>query len=107
MKLRRDTVGKMVEIAWRDPFRTTLRNVKADFADVEISEAAFPRQQERGVIKAIRNGIVVICHTECVESGLGPDAAPQYDVTYIPEDRVESVTIFEKAVMPEGGTNGG
>lgn len=103
MKLKRDVVGRMAEIVWRDPCRINLENKRLDLSDVPMGESMLPRQKERGVILAVREGIVAICHTETTDSPLKEDdTLHEYDCTFIPEDRIESLVLF----APEGTPNG-
>jgi hypothetical protein len=99
MKVRKDTVGMMAEVVWRDPFRVTINPSRSDLSDMTLDESIFPLQKERGTIVAVREGIVVVCHTTTTDSPLCEGV--EMDCTFVPEDRIESVAIALEMVPME------
>jgi hypothetical protein len=107
MRIGKACIGRMAEVAWRDPFRMGITSTKRDFSDVEVSEAVFPLQRERGVIIIIREGIVVISHTQTTDSPLEDSPTLANDCTFVPEDRIESITLFVAEPAPPAKESNG
>jgi hypothetical protein len=95
----------MAEVVWRDPFRLSIKPGRPDLSDMALNESIFPLQRERGVIVAVREGIVVICHTATTDSPLYEERSLEMDCSFVPEDRIESVTLYEPRTK-ENGTSG-
>ena len=98
VKLRRDHVGKLVELVWRDPCAAHVKSHARDRSDIPRGLSVLATQRERGVIDDITDGVVRIVHTEGTDSPMVPDPSVDLYVTWVPESLIETITIFAPVV---------
>jgi hypothetical protein len=94
MRVPRSYIGKQVELVWRDPRGV---RVSCQIEQVLKGMAALATWKERGVIDDLTDGVVRIIHSEG-HNPIDPDehkSTPEYQVTWVPEALVESITIME------------
>ena len=95
MKVSKALVGKFVEVVWRDPCNAHIKSHTRDHSDVPKGRAILATQRERGVVGDVTEGVVRIEHTLGSDSPLVPDPNDDLSVTWVPEENIESITVFE------------
>ncbi len=96
MRVGRHYLGKYVEVVWMDP---NYDRVDAD--KILKGRAALATWKERGVIYDITDGIVLVAHSEAVNSG--STALDEIARTAIHEALIERITVYvpEAPAPPE------
>ena len=89
MKVSRRFVGRMVEITWLDP---GARRVPKQSPHAK-GKAALAIWRDRGVLDDFTDGVLRIVHSDACFAG-GIDEPDEIFATWVPEDLVESVVLF-------------
>lgn len=98
MKVGKQYLGRYVELTWRDP--GAARTVLHSYSERPRGVGCLATWRERGVIVDVTDGVVQIEHSHAT----GAPLLRQEDevvCTYVPEDLVESITVYEP-VSKEG-----
>ena len=102
MKIPRGLIGKLVELVWRDPCTAHVKSHARDGSDIPRGRAILAYQTERGRITDVTEGVVRLEHTRGEDSPLTPDPSTDLSCTWIVEDLIESLTVYEP--VPVGPT---
>lgn len=100
MKVGRQYLGKYVEMVWRDPGEARVNH--AELGEPK-GRGCLASWRERGVIVDVTDGIVVVEHSHATGAPLlkQPDESVR---TFVPEDLVESITIYEPTPVRQEAT---
>jgi hypothetical protein len=90
MKIKKEMIGRLVEVSWRDPVGVVRQPLHIANALKGMSGLALWR--ERGVLDDITDGVLRIIHSEGVEPG--SDRVDEMSYTLVPEDLVVSLTLY-------------
>jgi len=91
MKISKSLIGCMVKIRWIDPMTATT-TVRVE-GPPKRGRAGLATQVENGIIDDITEGVVRIMHYEATHPG--EDQPDEYRHTWVLEDLVESVQLYE------------
>ena len=97
VKIGKQYLGKMVELTWRDP-----RFDRVELHAVRHGRDALAVWQEFGRIDEIVDGVVRIIHSAGKETA-GAPAIDEICATWVAEDLVDSIVVYEPVKVTEGG----
>lgn len=92
MKIGRQYLNKYVEMVWRDPGEA--RITVSEGVENPKGRGCLATWHERGILQDITDGIVRIEHSHATGAPLLRQADESV-CTYVPEDLIESLTVFE------------
>lgn len=95
MKLRRDVVGRRVEITWRDPFDWS---EEGETVDTIKGRAHPPLWTHQGVVEDLTDGWVRVRTGTCT----GAHVTPKKEGVAVYEDLIETLVVLEERPKDEG-----
>lgn len=95
MKVPKSIVGKLVEVTWRDP-----SFARISCPPLLLPEIALATAKDRGVVDNLKDGVIRLIHADTRHDpnlAAISDEMPTvtYQVSWIHESMVESITVFE------------
>ncbi len=99
MRVKRELLGKRVEVTWLDPIGVVRQNV--ELAQTRRGHAGLAKWIEFGLLDDITDGVLRVVHS----MGISPGEAAVDEVSYtlVPEDRIITLFVLEPQQEAKNG----